>query len=77
MAAVSPQQVASVLRRNAKRRPSKYDFYSDFEDRLDEYCNSTYPDAAKLIDDMKHARQAIHNLEFEEEQAGPKSTMTC
>lgn len=79
MAATAPPQVADKLSANAKLIPSTKDFDSDFEwhYRLDGNCNSAYPDAAKLIDDMRLTRQAIHNLEFEEEQSGPTDTMTC
>jgi hypothetical protein len=77
--AITLQQVANKLRANAKLIPSRKDFDSDSEwqYRPDINDNSAYPDAAKLIDDMRLARQAIHNLEFEEEQGGPKDTMTC
>jgi hypothetical protein len=75
----APRQVAEKLRENAALCPSRYDFDSDHEwkYRLDVNDNSGYPEAAKLIEDMRQTRQAIHNLEFEEEQGGPKDTMTC
>jgi len=79
MAAIAPPQVASKLIYNAKLPPSLYDFNSDFElkCRLDVNDNSQYPEAAKLIEDMRQTRKDIHNLEFEEEQGGPSDTMTC
>jgi len=80
MAAIMPPQVAKKLRYNESLPPSRYDFDSDFEFfqcRLDVNDNSQYPEAAKLIEDMRLTRQAIHNLEFAEEQDGPNVTMTC
>jgi hypothetical protein len=77
--AITQRQVANKLRANAELIPSLYDFDSDFElkCRLGVTDNSAYPDAAKLIEDMRQTRKDIHNLEFEEEQCGPKDIMTC
>lgn len=80
MAVIIPPQVAKKLRYNASLRPSRYDFDSNFEFfqcRLDENDNSQYPAAAKLIEDMRLIRQAIHNLQFKEEQGSRTDTMTC
>jgi len=76
---ITLQLVANKLRNNAKLIPSLSDFDSDSEldRRLDVNDNSAYPEAAKLIEDMRQTRKDIHNLEFAEEQAGPNDTMTC
>ena len=80
LAAMMPLQVATKLRYNASLRPSRVDFDSDFEFlrcRLDVNDNSQYPEAAKLIEDMRLTRQAIHNRESAEEQGGVNDTMIC
>jgi hypothetical protein len=80
MAARTPPPVAEKLQYNATLDPSKRDFNSNFESdcKLDGNYPSAWPDAAKLIEDMRLVRQQIHNLEFaEEQQRGPTNTMTC
>ncbi len=80
MAAVVPQRVSKKLKYNLYLSPSIDDFSSEFEFskcRLDVNDNAQYPEAAKLIEDMRLTRQAIHNLEFAAEQGGPTDTMTC